>query len=1753
MKEKECKAINDYIESIKNGAPPLPKEYLKKHEGLSQEVKQSIESLYNMAQKGRSKAREIRILKYCLILVLIAFSVFIYIRPENKSQSTSKKAEKKAEKPQKRKIAFKIISVKQIARRNSGEMILRIRTNANIDTKKFQKYVKIEDKKKNYNYKISEEEEVSNEVDDFDFTENKKAKNLKIYEKQVKIILPKQQKELFIKIASGITGKNTLALEKNFVKKIEVSPYNFNIDHLYSYSPSLGKPVIHIRFTEQIEWKELQKNLTITPKTSWKLRKYSRGFQITGEFLHERSYKIRIKKELVSKKGWNLGKDIRRNVYIKERTSSLSLAHSGKILSLHGNAIAQVQSVNYKKMRVKLYRLYTNNLVYYSQRYPSVYTASQLGWCILDKYILLDQARNKTVYTSLDFKRFLGKDVQGTYFLKIEGYKNNRYYYTHSDSRFLVISDLGITVKQYQGNFLCWINSLSKGKPIKDATITIWTRRNRKLGEWKTNQNGISQFTCKRKGDNTPYLIQVTKGKDLGILRIGTGIWNTTRFSVSGVNTQKEGYKAFIYSDRGVYRPSETLNLMSIVRTYNRKIPSAFPLELSILRSDGVCMHTIVETPKQGMLELNWKIPEEIRTGKYRVKLAIPGNKKSIASYFFQIEEFVPDRFKMKISFPKDKYKITEKIPVKIEAHHLHGSPASRRKVTLAVQLFPKKFQNKNLSHYSFGDATRSFKPYRVLKTQKELSQQGDLELSVKLPKNIHPGSMLEMLVQSTLHDLGGRTSTRLNKVCISPYPIYLGIRPLSSKKITIEEPVKFEVIAVDENGKIQSLKKAQIRIVQYDWIWSLQQRGRRRVYTYKKVENLEKEKQIDLKQGKNHFVFIPKKYGDYRIFVEDPISGMRTSIPISTWGDTVTRKGAKEYIKLQADSKEYEAGKEAQIHIQAPFDGIALVCLEREKIFQSKIVEIKNRSAKVMFKIKKEYLPNVYCTVTVIRPITFFKGRPIYRAYGIQNLQVNSKHRLKIQLSTAKKIRPNQHLKIDAVVTRQGKAIANAPVTIAIVDEGICQLTNFKTPSPHNFFYAKERLQILSHDQYGQIFPETPAGGLGRIVSRITRPKRRKRFKSLAIWKSNLTTDQEGRISTDVFIPDYIGEVRVMIIATKESSFGSEESFVKVSSPAILQVTAPRFAAWKDKFEVTASLINLTGKENPYKISVAIDEGLQIQGKSSFQGKLKNSQEAFVTFQLNCLNKQSSGKIHFQGHLGKETLEKTIYLPLRSPVGKMHRANCGSLSLGKKETIEIPADWIENTGEISLSISNQPEVKFSSSLSYLIEYPYGCVEQTTSRAMPMLYLENISCMQKEAKKERIPEYIDTAIQRLSLMQTRDGGLAMWPGGRRTYPWGTCYAGHFLSEAKKAGYQVPEALLKGILNYLKRKINQTAYTNYQKEQQAYAAYVLANSQKIRYVDIAHIIENSKKMSSTGKCLLACASAKLGKIDIARMLLESPSTKEYETGDNLHSKARDKAIYLASLIDIYPGSPEVTKIFTELVASAPNGHWGSTQENAYALLAIGKYTRTFASNKQGLTGKVHEKEKILSKFQNKKQIKIHLFPKGKTSITIKTKGKGKCFYTWKSTGIPKKQNIPAICNSMKVTRRILNSEGKEIQEIKQGELLWVELSIKANQDYKNIVVENLLPAGCEIENLRLANTIRIQEIDNPHTITPEYTDIKDDRIIFFLHISNHKHEQKLRYPVRAVSKGKFTFPAITANCMYHPLINARSTASTITIK
>jgi len=907
---------------------------------------------------------------------------------------------------------------------------------------------------------------------------------------------------------------------------------------------------------------------------------------------------------------------------------------------------------------------------------------------------------------------------------------------------------------------------------------------------------------------------------------------------------------------------------------------------------------------------------------------------------------------------------------------------------------------------------------------------------------------------------------------------------------------------------------------------------------------------------------FTPPSFGSYRVVVTAQKTGASSQVSFyaSGWGDAPWAIQNPARIELDLDKTEYQLGSTAMVQVKAPFKGKLWLTVEQEKVHFSRIVNLTGNTAQIPVPIRRELRPNAYVTATIIRSSGDLDSDQPARAFGAIPLSVDRvPHRFDLDIDIPDEIRPLTAVEIN-VRTQPGAAL-----TIAAVDEGILQLISQKTPDPFSYFYQKRALTMRSFDTYALLMPdvegESPAGGGegADILAQFVQTSGIRRVKPVAFWSGLITADSQGNAQIRFDVPEFQGSLRVMAVAHRGDDFGSTDHSLRVRDKVVLLPTFPRVLSFGEEVDIPVTVRNDTGSRGEFRIDLETGGPATVVGEASRTVELANETEDTVYFSLRTGDQAGSLRMNLSASGNQESTRASGEVPVRSdlPASRVERA--GQLAQG---STVLPAEdsqaFRPETVVRDLRVSPLPLVQFSGKLRSLLRYPYGCLEQTISRAFPLIYFGDLAReLDPELFEETNPDdYVRTGIRRLSTMQLNSGGFAMWPYGTTVYPWGSAYAGHFLVEARRAGHAVAAFNYDGALGFLENEVRaEASYPRSALERIVYSLYVLARADRpdmstMNYIRRRHL----NSLRSHTRALLGAAFAATGDTTIFSELVrqvEDVERIERQTGQNLDSAVRNRALLLLAFLDSAPQDPKIPVLADRLARDRETVRFWNTQETSFALLALVRFFRRQTAQAD-YSGRVYVLDRLLGSFGNETKVFSDLPPND--SIRIELGGESaSLFYHLTTRGIPTDQSFQPEQEGIEVERELLSREGRPIspEEIVQGDLIVIKSRLRSIAGtIQNVVVQNLLPSGLEVENPRLKSTETLPWMMGKSP-DPAFLDLRDDRILIFLDLPGQEW-QTVYTLVRAVTPGTFRLPPIQVEAMYNPALRARGERGTLKV-
>lgn len=1547
--------------------------------------------------------------------------------------------------------------------------------------------------------------------------------------------------------------------------------------------------IIRVSTSQQLGNENARSFISFEPAVAFTVENTETGFLIRSDkFDMERSYTLTVKKGLRGRLGGVLKEDYGNSVAFGELEAGINFTNNKAVyLSRQGGRNLEVRITNVPKVKLVISKIYENNLLmaqrygYYPQEtrsasngydeeygYDDYYGSdAMLGDVVYEKEIDTRSLPRSAGGRLLNLSSFEDRlpDFKGIYHVMIRSAED----YWVRDSRFISVSDLGLIAKEGQDKIVVFVNSIKTSQAVSGVNVAVYASNNQLIGTGAADANGVAEvaYTKKDFSGFKPAMIIAKTAEDFNYLPFQNTRVNTSRFDVGGKRNNPSGLDAFVYAERDIYRPGERINFSVIVRDRQWNAPGDMPLKFRFLMPNGKELKSFRKNlNEQGSAEGNIDLATSVITGSYTLEV-YTSSDVLLTTERFSVEEFVPDRIRVNSKLSSTAARPGESLQLSVNAMNFFGPPAANRNYETEVQVRQRSFSPEKFSQYNFTLANQQSFGDKIVEEGKT-DAEGNASYTYKVPDTYLDKGRLQATFYTTVFDETGRPVSRAATADIFTQEVFFGIQEDWYYYYPLNQAVKFPLVAVNKEGNGINAT-ARVEVIKHEYRTVLAKSGSYFRYESQQDDKMMTESQLAV--GSNTvFSYIPRSPGNYELRVYRPGSNTyvsRSFYSYGSWGGDnnsfeVSNEGN---IEISLEKKSYYAGESVKALFKTPFSGRMLVTVETDHIVSYQYVEVSNRTASLDLKLSGEHVPNAYITATLIKPHEL-SDIPLTVAHGFQNVKVEEKSRhIEVSIAAAKSVRSRTKQKIKV------KAAPGSMVTLAAVDNGVLQVSDFKTPDPYGYFYQKKALQVNAFDLYPLLFAEVRAklsstGGDGELdMMKRVNPMPAKRIKVVSYWSGMRKADGSGEAEFDVEIPAFSGEIRMMAVSYKGNSFGAGESVMTVADPIVISSALPRFLSPGDTVSMPVTLSNTTDKAATVTATLKTEGAVKALGGVSQSINLPAKSEGRASFQLVASTGIGIGNVQVQVSGLGEKFEEANEISVRPPSTLQKRSGSGSIAGGASQKLNINLqEFMPGSTAYSLVVSRSPVLEWGDQLRYLVQYPYGCTEQTISAAFPQLYygdMADLMQLNSQAKINANSNVLE-AIRKIKMRQLYSGAVTLWDGEGKEDWWTTIYAAHFLFEARKAGFDVDNSLLETMLSYINFRLKNKeliSYT-YNRDQNkkiapkevAYSLYVLAVAGRSNVATMNYYKANPSVLALDSRYLLAAAYATAGDKKSFASLLPASFEGEVsvaQTGGSYYSDVRDEAIALNMLLDVDPGNKQVPLMVKHVSDKLKGRRWLSTQERAFAFLALGKNARSIKNSTA--TAEIKVDGKTVARVENGQWRGDQAALKG-GNIEITTKGTGPIYYYWQSEGISSTGSYVEEDSYIKVRKRFYDRYGSPINgnSFKQNELVIVGITLERtfNTAIENIVITDLLPAGFEIENPRTREIPGMDWIKDAST--PTALDMRDDRIHFF--VDAYSNKQTYYYAVRAVSPGQYKMGPVSADAMYNGEYHSYNGAAVIRI-
>ena len=1357
-------------------------------------------------------------------------------------------------------------------------------------------------------------------------------------------------------------------------------------------------------------------------------------------------------------------------------------------------------------------------------------------------------------------------------------------YYMNSDriaACNILASNLGMIVKRNSLNKL-WIavNNILDTKPVAKAQVTIYNFQLQPIGKGETNGEGLVEITPK----GVPFIAVAEADKQKAYVRVVDGEeQSVSRFDVGGKDIQK-GLKGFIYGERGVWRPGDTLHISFMLEDREKRIPDKHPVALEIYNPRGQFYTKMISTQgTNGFYTFAVPTQADDPTGLWNAYVKVGGTAfhKSL-----RIETIKPNRLKITLALPTILQASSKDVYAPLTSSWLTGATASRLKAKVEMSLSKVNTQFKNYGQYLFNNPATDFTTVRADVFNGVLDAEGRAGVNIQLPVATGAPGMLNATFTTRVFEPGGDASIYSQTVPFSPFTSYVGINlnQPKGKYIETDKDHVFDIVTVNDQGQPVNRSNLEYKIYRISWSWWWEN-GEESFGTYINNSSITPVASGNLQTtgGKTSFKFRINypDWGRYLVYVKDRESGHATGGTVYIdWPDWRGRSNKTDPsgIKMLAfslDKDSYEIGETATAIIPAAAGGRALVSLENgSTVLQQQWLEVSDQGdTKLTFKITPEMAPNVYLHISLLQPHAQTVNDLPIRMYGIAPVFVTNRQTiLQPQIKMPEVLRPETDFNV-TVSEKSGKPMT---YTLAIVDDGLLDLTNFKTPDPWNEFYAREALGIRTWDMYDDVLGAS--GGrysslfsTGGDASLKPADAKANRFKPVVKFIGPFYLAKGKQQTHTLKLPMYVGSVRAMVVAGQDGAYGNAEKTAFVRTPLMLLSTLPRVLSTQEEITVP---VNVFAMENQVKnVTVSLEAsgaGVQITGNRQQSLTFDQPGDQLAYFTLKTGSKTGKATIHLTASGNGQQTKETIEIEVRNPNPVVTLRNSQWIEAGQEAELSYTlAGSSSANNQVQLEVSRIPSVDISRRFDFLYNYQHHCTEQLTSKALPLLFVSQFKAVD-EQEAEKIKANVQEAIRQIYARQLPNGGFVYWPGNAVADEWITSYTGMFLTLAQEKGYAVHP----NVLNKWKRfqraaaqnwRMPQEAsnWQIWQSElQQAFRLYTLALAGAPEYGAMNRMKEQPG-LSIQAKWRLAAAYALTGKMKPAGELVYNAETTviPYSSMNLIYgSSDRDEAMILETLI-LMKRDRDALQQAKKVSQNLAQENWFSTQSTAFALIAMGRLAEQLSGTLDFTWSWNGKQQPVVKSAKAVFEKEIATSPKSGT-VSVKNQGKGALSVDLITRTQLLNDTLPAIADNIRLDVKYTDMAGSPIsvEDIRQGTdfMSAVTLSnISGTSDYSNLALTHIIPSGWEIYNERMivpeASSSNSNEANTSESSASKYTykDIRDDRVLTYFDLRRGE-SKTFTVRLQATYAGNFILPAIQCEAMYDAAVQARTKAGRTTV-
>ncbi|HYD32457.1 MAG TPA: alpha-2-macroglobulin [Azospirillaceae bacterium] len=1485
---------------------------------------------------------------------------------------------------------------------------------------------------------------------------------------------------------------------------------------------------------------------------------------------HGGKYHLTLQPGLASADGRRLEKAIERDIEVPNRAPALAFRSGGHILPRVGADGLPLRAINIDKAQLQVQRINDRDLV--ERIYFGRVTQSMTEWDVGELVgkagqevwkgeLAMVGPRNAPTVAAFPIESVLGDLEPGVYVAVAASDAVQGKGWEGKATQWFVVSDLGLTSYEGDDGLMVFARSLVTAEPVAGVEVRLWARGHTELGKAVTGPDGMARFDAaalRGDGDAAPQaLFAYGASGDFGFLDLSTPAVDLADRGVVGGREVPGTLDAFLYTERGIYRPGEAVNLTALVRDQQVKAVTGAPLTFKLVRPDGFeAARQTVDDAGGGSHAARFALAPQALTGKWTVTAHTDAEGPVVGSVAFTVEDFVPPRIELAVESDRRVIGEDGKAQLKIGARTLYGAAASNLAGELSVTLRGARNPYPQHAGYRFGLAQDEFQPVRTELPGFTTDGKGNAKAEVALAPIPDTSDPLEAEIRANLFDIGGRPVTREVVVPVHHQPLAIGIKPhFDGDAVPENATVAFDVIAVAPDGTPQDKGDLSYELFEEELAYAWYAADGRWDYKTEFKEHRLTGGTLSVTAAKPAEVEEPVKTGRYRLDVFDPATGVASSVRFGAgWWVAPTATARPDKVDVSVMLPSYKPGDVARVYVKPPYAAQVVVTVADRQVRKVIAQAMGPEGAFLDVPVEEGWGAGVTVLATAFAPAAPDKKTLPRRALGSAWLAMGSAPRtLGVKLAAPAEVAPRGTLTVPVTVTGAAEGEA-AFVTVTAADTSVLQLTGQSSADPNTYFLGKRRPALELRDVYGRLVE--PAGAAVKAKAGNEAPLRlsgalpRRSSQVVSLYSGVLTVGADGKVAVPFDLPDFQGRLRLMAVAWTAGKVGHADAEVTVRDAIVAEVALPRFLAPGDRARATISLDNLAAATGDYTVRLTAEGALGVEkAEATFKGLGKGKRAAHIVELTGGTVGAGTLRLEVSGP-GGFALSRAWTIPVRPAVPPVTRRQAAMLEPGKTaELVPDTAGLRPETVAATLVLAPLPVLDAPSLLLALDRYPYAGAEPLASRILAFLAAGGQAAAVGLGEDE-VKARIRDALDRLTAFQRADGSFALWSARGESEMWLTAYVVDVLDRARAGGHPVDHAAWRQGLDWLKKTVDRTWLEEAELPARAYAYLVLARAKMVEPSAVRWFSETYGKKLQTdlARVQVAAATALMGDAEAAKRAFAQVGAPRLQFAGlrDFGSDLRDQAAALATLADsgLVEREP-ILALARKLAPRVVEARSVSTQEAAWLVTAARALAEGGASFKLDVDGAAVEGGKpVWRRFDPS------------APPMVKNTGSAALNQMVTVTGVPVEVPVPE-AHGFEMTRKVFDIQGNpvDLARVRPNDVLVVMLEGESldGLEHRALVVDRL-PAGLEIENVRVADSAPLGGLSWLGDLSPaRAVDFRDDRFVAAIDLHQFRKSFRLVYLARAVVPGDFDIPGAYVEDMYRPTLFARGAGGRLTVQ